>query len=203
MKRSMAIAGVMMIISSLVAVGRASAQEGAGPGKFEVTLIPAGATFFLSKDEGPSFRNFNVAGTAGVNFNRVVGVEGEVTGSFGLSQDLGDLPVSVDTPNMLSYTGNVVVGLSRHSLVPYVTGGAGGLTVYTSRDLGLDSNVGTFLTGNVGGGVKWYQSGGRWGLRGDYRFQVVRSKDDAPTFFGQETREGNRIYGGVIVNVVK
>ena len=69
--------------------------------------------------------------------------------------------------------------------------------------LGFDSNIGTFWTGNVGGGLKWYQSGGRWGLRGDYRFEVVQSKDDAPAFFGQDQRFGNRIYGGVILNVVK
>jgi hypothetical protein len=29
----------------------------------------------------------------------------------------------------------------------------------------------------------------------------VKSKDDAPAFFGQENRYGNRFYGGVILNV--
>jgi hypothetical protein len=202
MTRSIAIAGVM-IISSLVAAASASAQEGPGPGKVEVTLIPAGATFFTAKDAGPGFRNYNVAAAAGFNFNRIVGVEGELVGSFGLKQSLGDLLETVDTPNMLSYTGNVVVGLTRRALVPYVTGGLGGMTVYSSRDLGIDSNLGTFFTGNAGAGVKWYQSGGRWGLRGDYRFQYVHSNDTAPTFFGQDARYANRIYGGVILNVVK
>ncbi len=51
----------------------------------------------------------------------------------------------------------------------------------------------------MGGGVKWYA--GRWGLRGDYRFLAVRSKDDAPEFFGQETRYGHRVYGGVMLNI--
>jgi hypothetical protein len=55
--------------------------------------------------------------------------------------------------------------------------------------------------GNVGGGVKWYA--GRWGLRGDYRFLGVQSKDDAPPFFGQETRYGHRVYGAVIINLVR
>ena len=61
----------------------------------------------------------------------------------------------------------------------------------------------TFLTGNVGGDVKWYASNGRWGLRGDYRFTAVRDKDDAPSFFGRDTRYGHRVYGGLIVNVVR
>ena len=30
---------------------------------------------------------------------------------------------------------------------------------------------------------------------------AVRSKDDAPAFFGQETRYGHRVYGGVLLNV--
>src|SRR5258706_304400 len=60
---------------------------------------------------------------------------------------------------------------------------------------------GTFFTSNVGGGVNWYA--GRWGLRGDYRFIAVQSKDDAPDFFGQETRYGHRIYGGVLLNVAR
>jgi hypothetical protein len=29
----------------------------------------------------------------------------------------------------------------------------------------------------------------------------VKSKDDAPAFFGQETRYGHRIYGGVLLNI--
>ena len=38
------------------------------------------------------------------------------------------------------------------------------------------------------------------GLRGDYRFAATRSKDDAPAFFGQDTRYAHRIYAGVIIN---
>ena len=68
--------------------------------------------------------------------------------------------------------------------------------------LGVNSSE-TFLTGNVGGGVKWYAPNGRWGLRGDYRFVTVRSNDSAPAFFGQETRFGHRVYGGVVINAVQ
>ena len=84
------------------------------------------------------------------------------------------------------------------SVVPYVTGGVGGLTLFDRRALVID-DAETFLTGNVGGGVNWYA--GRWGLRGDYRFITVQSKDDAPAFFGQETRYGHRVYGGVLLNI--
>jgi hypothetical protein len=61
----------------------------------------------------------------------------------------------------------------------------------------------TFLSGNVGGGVKWYAPNGRWGLRGDYRFLATQSKDDAPIFFGRDTRYAHRVYGGVIINTVR
>ena len=60
---------------------------------------------------------------------------------------------------------------------------------------------GVFFTGNVGAGVKWYS--GRWGLRADYRFIGVQSKDDAPAFFGREDRFGHRIYGAVLLNVAR
>jgi hypothetical protein len=61
----------------------------------------------------------------------------------------------------------------------------------------------TFLTGNAGGGVRWYAPNNRWGLRGDYRFGVTRSKDDAPAFFGRETRYMHRVYGAVVINTVR
>jgi hypothetical protein len=76
--------------------------------------------------------------------------------------------------------------------VPYVTGGIGGLTMLQRASLGVNSAE-TFLTGDVGGGLKWYAPNGRWGVRGDYRFIAVRSRDDAPAFFGQETRYGHRV----------
>lgn len=63
----------------------------------------------------------------------------------------------------------------------------------------------TFLTGNVGGGAQSYAANGRWGLRGDYCFMMVRDKDDGPTSLGGngDTRDGHRVYGAVILNVVR
>ncbi|MBI1875943.1 MAG: hypothetical protein HYS05_18930, partial [Acidobacteria bacterium] len=43
---------------------------------------------------------------------------------------------------------------------------------------------------------KWYF--GRWGIRGDYRFIAINSKDGAPAFFGRDDRYGHRAYGGLI-----
>ena len=191
--------------SGVLGTSQAFAQESAaaGPGPLVVTIIPGGATFFTEgKDtHGPSFGNYGLGGAVAVNFNRFVGVEGEVAGSLGITQDL-DFATGTSnlrTPNFINYSGNVVVSAAnRSSLVPYVTGGVGGLSLFEKPSLGV-IGTNTFFTSNVGGGVNWYA--GRWGLRGDYRFTAVKSKDDAPAFFGQETRYGHRLYGGVLLNI--
>jgi len=196
---------VLLAIVVVAGATQAYAQESAaaGPGPVVVTIIPGGATFFTEGTDakGPSFGNYDLGGSVTVNFNRFVGVEGEVSGALGITQDL-TLPggtSNLRTPNLLNYSGNLVVSApNRSSVVPYVTGGIGGASVFQKESLGiLDTQ--TFLTSNVGGGVNWYA--GRWGLRGDYRFIALKSKDDAPAFFGQETRYGHRVYGGVLLNV--
>ena len=194
----------MLAVVGLIGTGSAYAQESApGPGAVVITIIPGGGTFFTEgKDtQGPSFGNYDLGAGVTVNFNRYVGVEGEVSGGLGITQDLqaGGLTLNSKTPNLLNYTGNVVISApAGHSVFPYVTGGAGGLSLFETTGLGITGTE-TFLTGNVGAGVKWYS--GRWGLRGDYRFIAVQSKDDAPVFFGRETRYAHRVYGGFVVNV--
>jgi Outer membrane protein beta-barrel domain len=201
MKRSLAI---LVAAVSLLGSAPAFAQEAApGAGRAVITIIPAGGTFFTEgKDlEGPSFGNYDIGGAVAFNFNRYVGVEGEVSGALGVSQSLQFAGTTADrtTPHLLNYSGNLVVSApNRTSVVPYLTGGVGGLSLFEKEDLGITGTE-SFLTGNVGGGLAWYA--GRWGLRGDYRFIAVRSKDDAPVFFGRETRYGHRVYAGVIVNV--
>jgi Outer membrane protein beta-barrel domain len=196
---------VLLAIVGVAGATQAYAQESAaaGPGPVVVTIIPGGATFFTEGTEakGPSFGNYDLGAGVTVNFNRFIGVEGEVSGALGITQDL-TLPggtSNLRTPNLLNYSGNLVLSApNRSSVVPYVTGGIGGASVFQKESLGiLDTQ--TFLTSNVGGGVNWYA--GRWGLRGDYRFIALKSKDDAPAFFGQETRYGHRVYGGVLLNV--
>lgn len=192
----------LFLTAGLTGVSSAYAQEArTGEGTVVVTIIPAGATFFTEgKDlNGPSFGSYDLGGALAVNFNRFVGLEGEVSGQLGVKQNLGGLTEEVRTPHMLAYTGNVVVSAPiRNTLVPYVTGGVGGLSLFEKASLGVNETE-TFLSSNVGGGLKWYR--GRWGLRGDYRFIAVQSKDDAPEFFGLETRYGHRFYGAVLVNV--
>jgi len=204
MKRWIAVVVVMVGVAG---TGHAYAQETtAGPGTVNVTVIPGGAAFFVEgKDtKAPSFANYGLGVGVDVNFNRFVGVEGEVSGAIGVTQNLQftNGTVNQKTPNLLSYSGNLVVSAAnRSAVVPYVTGGVGGLTFFNQSTLVTQNQ--TFLTGNVGGGVKWFNRSGRWGLRGDYRFLAVRSDDQAPSFFGRETRYGHRVYGGVVINAVR
>jgi hypothetical protein len=187
-------------------VDRAIAQESTpGPGTVEITVIPGGATFFTNTGDGSSFGNYNVGAAAAFNFNRFIGIEGELGSSIGISQNLtdGGFRGKQKTPNTLTYTGNVVLSLPTHSsVVPYATGGVGALTMLQKASLGINTTE-TFLTGNVGGGLKWYAPNGHWGLRGDYRFMATQSNDTAPVFFGQQTRYGHRVYGAVIINAVR
>ena len=204
MKRWMA---VLVAVVGVAGTGHAYAQETtAGPGTVNVTVIPGGAAFFVEgKDtKGPSFANYGLGASVDVNFNRYLGVEGEVTGALGVTQKLQftNGTLNQKTPNLLNYSANLVVSAANRSAVtPYVTGGFGGLTLFNEATLVTKNQ--TFLTGNVGGGVKWFNQSGRWGLRGDYRFVAVQSDDQAPSFFGRETRYGHRVYGGLVINAVR
>ena len=204
MKRLLAI---LLTVTAIGAATPAFAQESApGPGKVVITIIPAGATFFTEADNntlGPSFGSYDLGGSVSVNFSRYVGLEGEVSGALGVSQSLQVGTVTLDerSPDSLNYSGNLVISApNRSSVVPYLTGGVGGQTVFERTVLSVNEST-TFLTGNVGGGISWYA--GRWGLRGDYRFIAVQSKDDAPAFFGRENRYGHRVYAGVLLNVAR
>src|SRR5712691_6158083 len=149
---------ILLAVVGLVGTGTAYAQETApGPGVVEVTIIPGGGTFFTEgkNTQGPSFGSYGLGAGVSVNFNRYLGVEGELSGGMGITQDLqfGGLTSNTKTPNLLNNTGNVVVSApNRSSVVPYVTGGAGGLSIFEKQGLGINGTE-TFLTGNVGGGV--------------------------------------------------
>jgi hypothetical protein len=193
----------LVITGMSFGVGSAYAQDStAEPAPVEVTFMPAGAAYFTAKGDNPSFGNYGYGAAVTFNLNRFVGIEGEFGSMIATTSDLqfGDLSSDVKAPNMLSYAANLVISApARHSIVPYATGGVGGLTMFERAKLGVRGDE-TFLTGNVGGGVKWYAPNKRWGLRGDYRFAATKSKDDAPEFFGRETRYAHRVYGGVIIN---
>jgi len=197
---------MMVMVMGLAGVSQAYAQESTpGAGAVIVTVIPVGGTFFTEgkTTNAPSFGNYGVGAGVEVHFNRYVSVEGDVTGALGVTQNLQFVggQSSLKTPNLLDYSGSLVVSAANHSsVVPYVAGGIGGLTLFDQSTLGINDKQ-TFLTGNVGGGVKWFNSTARWGARADYRFIAVQSNDKAPAFFGQENRYGHRVYGAVLVNV--
>jgi len=202
---SRTIAALVMIGLSF-GVGRAYAQESsAGPARVEVTYMPAGAAYFTAKDNDPSFGNYGFGTAVTFNLNRFVGVEGELGAMLATSSDLqfGDLSTDTKAPNMLNYTVNIVASpWTGGSVVPYAAGGIGGLTMFERPSLGVSSDE-TFLTGNAGGGVKWFAPNRRWGLRGDYRFAMTKSKTDAPEFYGRDNRYAHRVYGGVIINMAR
>jgi hypothetical protein len=193
-----------LVALAMVATSSVNAQEIApGPGRTEITIIPGGGVFFTEDTDTsePAFGNYDLGGAVAVNFNRYVGVEGEVSGAVGVTQSLqlGGVSADMRSPHLLNYSGNVIVSAPvGGAVVPYAAAGVGGLTMFEKATLGI-AETETFLTGNVGGGLKWHA--GRWGLRGDYRFMTVQSKDNAPSFFGQETRYGHRVYGAVLLNV--
>jgi hypothetical protein len=62
---------------------------------------------------------------------------------------------------------------SGSSIVPYATGGVGGLSLFSREAFGIDQTD-TLFASNIGGGVKWYA--GRWGFRGDYRFLLFHPR---------------------------
>ena len=195
----------LTIVCSAAAAGSAYAQEGTpGPGILEVALIPGGYTFVTKKTSAslPDFRSYDAGAALAYNFTRIVGVEGEVVGAFGLKKQFDGFTTKESAPNRLGYTANVVAMLPGRSIVPYATGGIGGNTLFKREVLDIFKSD-TFLTGNVGGGVKWYAPGNRWGLRGDYRFEATKSKDNAPEFFGNDNRFSHRVYGAVVINAVK
>ena len=194
---------VVLVMLSFAAIDRAYAQERpAGPGRAEIAFIPGGAIVFTENEDAsaPSFGNYNLGGAVAYNVNRFVGIEGEIGSTVGVSQSLDfGYSNSVRTPDMLTYTGNVVVSLpTASSVVPYVTGGVGGLSLFSRETLGINETE-TLFTSNVGGGVKWYA--GAWGLRADYRFIGVPSRDETSAFFGTEPRYGHRVYGAVLLNI--
>ncbi len=198
---------LMLIGVMLGAASSAFAQqeENKNPGFVEVTYMPAGAGYVTSKKGSPSFGNYGLGTAVTFNITPMFGVEGELVSLLSTNSHLqfGDLHTTTKAPNMLGYNADLIVTPFRKTAFqPYAAGGIGGLPMFERPEAGVDDDQ-TFFTGNVGGGVKWYAPNGRWGLRGDYRFVITKSKDDAPAFFGQDTRYVHRVYAGVVINTVK
>jgi hypothetical protein len=193
-----------------------AAQENAtGAGKVEIGLYPIGGTIFVGGDDNKEV-DFNVY-TAGGNLTyyatRQIAVEGELTISFGLAQDVffnRAEVLHVQMPNVWSYSGNVVFfpgGASGKRLPVYVTGGVGAVALHSrtpTGQFGYDPNtIGfeTFTAENVGGGLKIFRGGDApdWGFRIDYRYVIVNSNSDAPAFFAKaKNRAGHRVSFGIL-----
>jgi len=78
------------------------------------------------------------------------------------------------------------------------------------REIDARSNVDIRLGGDdddgrrrEGTAVDSCVAGTRWGLRDDYRFLITKSNNDAPSFFGRDSRYGHRLYAGVIINAAR
>jgi hypothetical protein len=205
---------VTMLAAFIIGFGASNASAqfngGHGAGRIEVTGFPAGGTFFTSSGDNGSFGDYGLGGAFALNLNRFFGLEGELAGGVGASQNLtsnGQRITSASTPRTLTYNGNVVFNPagSDRSIVPYVTGGIGGLTMFSRSSvtqLGV-TDTETFFTGNVGGGVRWFATP-LVGFRADYRLIAVRSNDDAPAFFARDDpRYGHRIYGGIVLTGIR
>lgn len=187
---------------SLVGMSAHAQETGPGPGVAEITLMPGGAMYFSQSSKETSFDSYHLGGAVTYNINEYVGVEGEVTGSLGITQNLafGGTIGRQRPPDTFGYSGNLILSAPVGAgAFPYVTGGVGGMTMFQNTVLEIHNNA-NFLTGNVGGGIRWYVSN-RIGFRGDYRFMMIRSSSTAPAFFGQEDRQGHRFYGGLILNL--
>jgi hypothetical protein len=194
----------LVVTIATMGANAAKAQDATGASRWAVTGFPGGGILFTEgssdTNEG-DFADYALGGSLTYHFNSYWGLEGEFGGAFGIDQRIGfaNGPSIGDAspPNLLAYQGNAMFYPIKNDrrFVPYVTGGVGGLSMFEKQELGIDDPE-TFLTSNVGGGVKWYL--GRWGVRGDYRFIAINSRDDAPAFFGRDDRYGHRIYGGLL-----
>jgi hypothetical protein len=201
MARKLLAALAVVLFAATSAFGQ---ERGIGAGRVEIGAFPGGGMFFTKTTNEPAFGNYALGGSFTWNLNRWVGLEGEGGGTLGVRQafTFGDTAYANQrSPGTWMYHGNAVlspVGSDR-VVVPYLTGGLGGITLSPHREarlLGID-NYKTFLAGNLGGGVKWFAAP-HLGFRGDYRLFVVKDNETAPLFFGNETRYGHRVQGGLV-----
>src|SRR5262249_24309852 len=158
------------------------AQElGPGAGRIEIGIFPVGGLFFgHSSGRSPNFGDYALGVGLTVNVNKRFGFEGEIGGAVGIRQEMthnGVLLSNQQSPSMVAYNGDLIVNVigSDRTISPYIAVGGGGLTLLSNADvtnLGIINNE-TYLTGNAGGGVKWFASP-HVGVRGDFRLFIVK-----------------------------
>lgn len=197
---------VALLVGSIVFGAVPSFAQTSGAGKLELT-VPVGWVSFAAPDTQPepAFGQLLLGGSMTVNWS-IVGIEADLLYGPGRSQDLDFGPVSRNqkSPGVVLDSVNLVLPVmgNNHTAVPYASVGIGEVTIMRTPDNVEQPDTETFTAGYFGGGVKWYSSG-RWGIRGDYRFAVVRSKFASPgTFFGEELRKAHRFYGAIVVKLM-
>lgn len=193
---------IVFALTGLVIATSAEAQTRKSP--WEVTFFPAGSLIATEGTSGGTadFDDYTVGGSFSYAFSRVFAIEGELSGGIGRDQDVrfaSGAQHRGTTPSTALYNANLVAHLRGRdrAVVPYVTGGLGGVTLFSRADFGVAEDD-HYLAGNLGGGLK--VSFGRWGVRGDYRLFAVDGTSDAPTFVGSETRYAHRVYGGLTID---
>ena len=184
------------------------AQERVGASRIEGGVYPAGAMFFSNgaNDSEPGFGAYSIGGWTGYNVNRHFGLVGEFGLGLARTQDFDFASGrfdSVKSPYVATYSGNGVWhprGNDR-AVAPYLTAGLGALTLYKTngaKSLGLTTDP-TYLSGNVGGGVKWYLDR-NWGVQADYRLLAAKGRENGTPFFGlNHNRFGHRIAWNIVL----
>src|SRR5262245_14000467 len=82
---------VAFLAAMFLVLGTAYGQERApGAGRIEIGAFPGGGIFFGNDatNDGPNFGNYALGASMTVNFNKWVGVEGEVGGGIGIRQNM-------------------------------------------------------------------------------------------------------------------
>jgi len=193
-----------------LAGARAYAQqesaEPVGAGAVEISASPGGGTFFLESTNGtePKFDNYTLGASFIGNVNRFVGIEGDLNLALGRQQTLTFPGTSLEdqkTPTLFGYNGSALISPwgSDRRVSPYVAVGLGAMTLFNTTDveaIGIFDRR-TFFTTNAGAGLKWFPVP-HWGVRGDYRYFMIHNNTDAPSFFGQENRNAQRVYAGLV-----
>jgi hypothetical protein len=207
---------VILTVAILVAGSAvASAQDQApGAGRLEVGGFPGGGLWLAGGDDKTevNFNNYDFGGDATWYVNPKAAIEAEAFFGLGLSQNVNyqnKIVYRVQMPHTLGTSGNIMIfpGGSARRVAGYVTGGAGMLTLFSrtaaARLFGLTQNE-SFVTTNVGGGVKLFRRGDyrNWGFRIDYRVLMVNKKSDTVALFAQSKRRtGHRFYIGMLYTV--
>ena len=196
-----------LAVFGILTVGTGARAQEVGARRVELGVATGGGALFIAAGNSVSrFGQYSVGATVTFNVNDRVGVEGDVGMAAGRHQAVSFGQTTLQnqrTPTIVNYDATLIDSPtgSGHHVAPYLAAGMGGLTMLNAPEteaLGLTAKR-TFLTVNTGAGVNWFPVA-HLGLRGDYRFFVIRNPADAPAFLGQDAiRLAHRVYGAVVL----